>query len=110
MKTYRGMGSLEAMQRRSGERYFAESQAVKVAQGVSGAVLDKGSVRTLIPYTMKGVELGIANAGYGSVGELHAGLREGSLRFEVGTGSRKRHGGLKIVEEGREVKGAGVRA
>ena len=103
MKTYRGMGSLEAMSRRSGERYFAESQSIKVAQGVSGAVMDKGSVKSLIPYTMRGVEMGISNAGYESIAELHAGLRNESLRFElrtaagIGGGASRR--GLKIVSE-----------
>ena len=58
MKAYRGMGSLEAMQKRSGQRYFAENQNVKIAQGVSGAVVDKGSVSDLIPYMIAGVEAG----------------------------------------------------
>jgi IMP dehydrogenase len=102
MKTYRGMGSLEAMSRRSGERYFAESQSIKVAQGVSGAVMDKGSVKSLIPYTMRGVATGISNVGLESVAELHAALRNESLRFELRTaagisGGAKR--GLKIVSD-----------
>lgn len=103
MKTYRGMGSLEAMSRRSGERYFAESQSIKVAQGVSGAVTDKGSVKSLIPYTMRGVEMGIANAGYESITELHASLRNENLRFELrtaaGMGSGAARRGLQIVSD-----------
>ncbi len=107
LKTYRGMGSLEAMQRRSGERYFAESQSIKVAQGVAGAVIDKGSVKSLIPYTMTGVRLGIANAGFKSIDELHAGTMSGDLRFEVRTGSSMKHAGnssglahgLRVVSE-----------
>lgn len=50
MKTYRGMGSLEAMAKKAGQRYFAENTNVRVAQGVSGAVVDKGSVRDLLTY------------------------------------------------------------
>lgn len=83
MKTYRGMGSLEAMARRSGERYFAESQHVKVAQGVSGAVTDKGSVRTLIGFTAKGVAESIRQLGVSSVHALHAELARDGLRFEL---------------------------
>lgn len=88
MKVYRGMGSLEAMQRRSGERYFAESQSIKVAQGVSGAVTDKGSVKSLVSHVMKGVRQGILNAGFSSVVQLHHASQtkqEQEVRFELRT-------------------------
>jgi IMP dehydrogenase len=102
MKTYRGMGSLEAMQRRSGERYFAESQSIKVAQGVSGAVTDKGSVKTLIPHVMKGVQLGITNVGCGSIADLHESLNNEELRFELRTAAgigRKPVKGMRYVSD-----------
>ena len=106
MKTYRGMGSLEAMQRRSGERYFAESQSIKVAQGVSGAVTDKGSVKTLIPHVMRGVRLGLTNVGCGSVVELHDTLNSQELRFELRTAAgigRKPGKGMRYVSESGSV-------
>merc|ERR1711904_264181 len=74
MKAYRGMGSLEAMQKMSGTRYFAEDLNVKVAQGVSGAVVDKGSIEKFIPYQLQGVRLGMQKMGVKDISSLHAGL------------------------------------
>ncbi len=50
LKKYRGMGSLETMEKKSGggmasDRYYHKKKdTVKVAQGVSGSIVDKGSV------------------------------------------------------------------
>lgn len=37
-------------------RYFASGAPVKVAQGVSGAVIDKGSLRRYLRYLIQGVK------------------------------------------------------
>ena len=45
------MGSIDAMSKGSEKRYnWTGKAAVKVAQGVSGAVVDKGTLKRYIPY------------------------------------------------------------
>merc|ERR1719181_1520414 len=97
MKTYRGMGSLEAMQKRSASRYFGEKQAVKVAQGVSGAVVDKGSVRDLLEHISAGVRKGCQEAGHLSLASAHKGLVDKTTRFELRTSACMYEAGVHDV-------------
>uniref|UniRef100_A0A7S2WDK7 Inosine-5'-monophosphate dehydrogenase n=1 Tax=Mucochytrium quahogii TaxID=96639 RepID=A0A7S2WDK7_9STRA len=95
LKKYRGMGSVEAMEKGSSKRYFAEGKdVVKVAQGVSGAVVDKGSVSRFLPYVAQGVRHGLQDLGVKSVAELQEGLRGGSVRFELRTHAAQREGSV----------------
>jgi len=95
LKKYRGMGSIEAMKKGSGKRYFADQKdAVKVAQGVSGAVVDKGSVSRFLPYIAQGVRHGFQDLGVRSIPELHEGLYEGRVRFELRTSAAQREGSV----------------
>jgi len=97
MKTYRGMGSIEAMTKKSGTRYFAEQQTIKVAQGVSGAVVDKGSIQELIPHTLLGVHNGMCKIGTNTLEQLQNQLYSGVLRFELRTPSAIREGGVTNI-------------
>ncbi|KAJ2913099.1 hypothetical protein MD484_g7315, partial [Candolleomyces efflorescens] len=112
VKAYRGMGSLEAMEQGKGapsatkgnrsktlenaatSRYFSESSAIKVAQGVSGDVQDKGSVKAFLPYLHVGVQHSLQDVGVRSVAELQQGVREKSVRFELRTASAQVEGGV----------------
>ncbi|CAM9380329.1 unnamed protein product [Discosporangium mesarthrocarpum] len=94
LKRYRGMGSIEAMSKGSEKRYFASGAKVKVAQGVSGAVVDKGSLRKYMPYLINGIKHGLQDMGMTSVKELHESLLDGSLRMELRSAAAQREGGV----------------
>lgn len=75
-------------------RYFSEESRVKVAQGVSGDVDDRGSVTAFLPYLHAGLQHSLQDLGVRSVKELQAGVRAGTVRFEVRTASAQVEGGV----------------
>jgi IMP dehydrogenase len=77
------MGSLEAMTKGSDQRYLGDTAKLKIAQGVVGAVADKGSVLKLVPYTMQAVKQGFQDLGASSLQSAHDLLRSKTLRLEV---------------------------
>jgi IMP dehydrogenase len=94
LKVYRGMASLDAMKAGGNKRYFTEAQDVKVAQGVSGFVQDRGSMFDLVAYLSQGLRLAFQDAGVRSVTALHKALEDGTLRFELRSPSAQREGGV----------------
>lgn len=72
-KSYRGMGSLGAMQQGSSDRYFQESsQADKlVPEGVEGRVPYKGSVVAVIHQLVGGIRSSMGYLGCHSIDEMH---------------------------------------
>ncbi|KAL6544648.1 hypothetical protein OROMI_023510 [Orobanche minor] len=94
VKKYRGMGSLEAMMKGSDARYLGDKAKLKIAQGVVGAVADKGSIVKLIPYTMQAVKQGFQDLGASSLQSAHDLLRSDVLRLEVRTGAAQLEGGI----------------
>ena len=88
-KSYRGMGSLGAMQLGAADRYFQDAEAATeklVPEGVEGRVPYKGGVVPLIQQLMGGLRSSMGYVGTSSIDEMrskadfveitHAGMRE----------------------------------
>ena len=75
-KSYRGMGSLEAMEQKNGskDRYFqSDTTDVKklVPEGIAGRVPYKGTVQEVIYQLMGGLRSGMGYCGAATIEELH---------------------------------------
>ena len=75
-KSYRGMGSLEAMEQKNGskDRYFqGDTKDVKklVPEGIAGRVPYKGTVQEVIYQLMGGLRSGMGYCGAASIEKLH---------------------------------------
>ena len=76
-KSYRGMGSIGAMQQGSADRYFQESSTGNpnadklVPEGIEGRVPYKGSVVAIIYQMAGGLRASMGYCGCGSIAEMH---------------------------------------
>jgi len=88
-KTYRGMGSIGAMQKGSADRYFQEETdevGKLVPEGIEGKVPYKGSLSAMVPQLVGGLRSGMGLTGSKNIDDLRtrsqfvritaAGLRE----------------------------------
>ncbi len=74
-KSYRGMGSVGAMQKGSSDRYFQESDGNPdklVPEGIEGRVPYKGSVVAVIHQLMGGLRASMGYVGCGTIDEMRS--------------------------------------
>ena len=96
------MASLEAMEEGGAKRYFSEEDKIKVAQGVSGAVVDRGSVVDLMEYFMQSLKHALQDLGCRTISDLHEALYNGTLRFETRSPSAQAEGGVHGLHSYKE--------
>ena len=76
-KSYRGMGSIGAMQQGSADRYFQESNASNpnadklVPEGIEGRVPYKGSMVAIVYQMAGGVRASMGYCGCASIEDMH---------------------------------------
>ena len=93
LKAYRGMGSAEAMKKRSAARYLA-SKHIIVAQGVSGKVTAKGSIDNYVPCLLQAVRHGLQDIGYNCIDGVQAGVRQELVRFQIRSSQAQAEGNI----------------
>lgn len=98
LKTYRGMGSKEAANAKhknhaSKTRYCdTDTESIFVAQGVSGYVTSKKSIKKYIPYLRKSLKHGMQDAGIKTIHELQTKAFDGTIKIELRSNGAQREG------------------
>lgn len=88
------MGSLEAMAKGSESRYHSDTQNLKIAQGVSGTVKDKGSIRRTVPFLVQATKQGFQDLGVRDIPSARQALYNGEMKMECRTGAAIHEGGV----------------
>jgi len=90
VKSYRGMGSIEAMKKGSTDRYFQDAEAEigkLVPEGIVGTVAYKGRIAEVIYQYVGGLRAGMGYTGSETVSEL----KKAQFTHITGSGIRESH-------------------
>ena len=90
VKSYRGMGSIEAMKKGSTDRYFQDAEAEigkLVPEGIVGTVAYKGSLSEVVYQYIGGLRAGMGYTGSSSIADL----KNAHLTHITGSGIRESH-------------------
>jgi IMP dehydrogenase len=102
VKLYRGMGSIAAMEHQKEQssdnaaagRYYSEDDTIRVAQGVTGYVTEKGSIKEYVPYLTTAIQHSLQDIGVRSLEKLRTGTRNGEVRFQLRSNAGIVEGGV----------------
>lgn len=87
-KTYRGMGSIAAMEKGSKDRYFQEDSKKLVPEGVEGKVPYKGPLKDTVLQLVGGIKSGMGYCGTPTIKDLQ---ENGRFVRITGAGLRESH-------------------
>ena len=90
VKSYRGMGSIEAMKKGSTDRYFQDAEAEigkLVPEGIVGTVAYKGRMAEVVYQYIGGLRAGMGYTGSSTIAEL----QEAQFTHITGSGIRESH-------------------
>lgn len=94
VKRYQGLGAVDSIPSDDRRSTPSSIRSVKVAHGVSGSVVDRGSLAEFMSYLVQSMKHGMQDAGAKSIDHLNKMVHEGQLRFEIRSPAAQREGGV----------------